>query len=99
MKLQKAALDARIAEFAAKNKRVRLGEYSAASWPPVAVPKGWKIEASHPPINGWKAKKTEAVFMALAPDGHIAEVLAVDVAAQLTADKAKAERQQAARRK
>lgn len=96
MKLQQAALAARVEAARTAKKRVQLAEYSAAAgYPGVALPKGWRQESGHAPQGGFKPKKVECVFTAVHPDGRILEVLAVDVAAKKAADRTAADRDKA----
>ncbi len=85
MKLQSAALDAHVEAERAARKRVQRAEFDATKHG-VQLPKQFRLIST---IPGSKPKRTECVFIALRPDGRIAEVLAVDVAAQKVADKAR----------
>lgn len=97
LKLQGAALKARVEQQRAAKQRVQLAEWDGAK-DTIKLPTGFKLVSAHV-TDKTRAKKTECIFAAVRPDGAIFSVLAEDVAAKKAAEratKAKAKKDQPA---
>jgi ParB/RepB/Spo0J family partition protein len=87
MRMQEAALKQRVEEQRKGKRRIQLAELASDNLP--KLPKGWRLLSTSPKA---KPGKPECIFTGIRADGSVVEVLAVDVAAQKSADKERTKR-------